>query len=1409
MSGGALVPGGGGGGMGSQGGGQPTNQAGTVGGSGGASGGASGGGGGGGAARSAPKFRFRVVSGFTPDQLGALRQQIAIFKKIKKREFDFPFPGRPLPAGATLPYPPTKAHQGSTPPAQARDTQQAQQQRQAAPVGAAAAAVAAARSGANLDGSMQRMQQEHAQQQRQQAQQQRAAPKTKKNYKQQQQAQQQQTGLGQGPLPPPRPMPANVFTMPDWYHPSKPPIYDVTTPGEATFTHANQFGYKPMPLQCDIRLLLDAEADRQLSARRKRRLVEVQDELRVLEGGGGIGVGVVESEAEAAKGAGSANNRGGGGLASVYQRRRLLQTEERSLRLVALQDAVRAKVIREQRELMSLGERPYRKLVREGEKQRLDMAKDEVKRARREKEENFKSIQMWRRKLGEDASNAKELLTTRNRHVMKLHERMNKDWIRKQRDAAVAAQAAAQAQQGVASNAEYLRRVEALKANDMEAYRQLLAEAKGREGGVPGAGGGAAADDRYDKLQDFLEKTEGYLQQLGGKIAALKLTQQRSEAAAAAAAEAEAAGLTEEEVLEAAEAAAEAAAAAGSRDLLEAAGEDGDSKQKYYALAHSDTEKIIRQPRMLTAGTLRDYQIVSLQWMISLYNNRLNGILADEMGLGKTVQVCALIAYLWESKQNFGPHLIIVPNAVIVNWKSEIKTWLKNVQAVYYVGAREARAKIFKEQIVQLKFNVLVTTYEFVMRDRAKLSKVNWKYIIIDEAQRLKDREGRLSRDLDKFRCQRRLLLTGTPLQNDLSELWSLLNLLLPQVFDNHKIFQEWFGGDDKKGGDGEDELDWMEKEKKIIVISRLHQILEPFMLRRLVQDVERKLPPKVTIVVHCPFSAYQAAVYDWVKRTGTIRVEPNAKMGLAARANFRGYLPLQNRCMELRKLCNHPALNYPREKGGEWRSGVDLVRTCGKLWVLDRLLVKLRAAGHRVLIFSTMTKLLDLLEDYLKWRSKTPVGKGLEWCRIDGTTPLDAREVAITEFNAKESSKFVFLLSIRAAGRGLNLQSADTVIVYDPDPNPKNEEQAVARSHRIGQKREVRCLHLEAVMDEIGAGDDEGGIGSSSGGVHGTAMCDIDDQTWGTGGERKFTESIESMVRNVIQQQKIDMAAEIVDAGRFDQQTTHAERRETLEKLMQESENSGVKTCQAFSMRQLNEKLARSPEEVELFNRLDGEADLWPGTLTSANETPPWIRFLAADRDEAMASNAKVKPGRAGAEEEARKAAAAEAASGIALGRGERSRSTFVPGMYAAADAALTGEDADAVKARRAKAETKTVAAVVKVPDLNAAAAAAANAAASAAAAAAAVDAKVAAVKAKTDTASGTATNLKDEPEEEPVVMGSDTESEMTEHTEDGNIEEIDAGAVDMDDGEDEIDEEDDGMMIGEPIEEDDEGEV
>ena len=327
----------------------------------------------------------------------------------------------------------------------------------------------------------------------------------------------------------------------------------------------------------------------------------------------------------------------------------------------------------------------------------------------------------------------------------------------------------------------------------------------------------------------------------------------------------------------------------------------------------------------------------------------------------------ALIGYLWETKGNRGPHLIIVPNAVMVNWRSELRLWLPGVDVVYYVGHRPDRERLFADKVASGAFNVLVTTYEFIMKDRPKLSRIKWRYLIIDEAQRMKDRDSKLSRDLDHFDCQNRLLLTGTPLQNDLSELWALLNLLLPHVFDSFSQFQSWFdtgGAAGSQGAQGGADA-WLAREKRVIVISRLHQILEPFMLRRRVEDVERKLPPKVAHVVYAPMSAYQGAAYDWVKATSTLRCDPSFLIGAAARAK-RAYAPLQNKAMELRKLVNHPCLSYPPERGGHLSSGEPLVRTCGKLWLLDRMLVKLHATGHRVLLFSTMTKMLDTLELYL-----------------------------------------------------------------------------------------------------------------------------------------------------------------------------------------------------------------------------------------------------------------------------------------------------------------------------------------------------------------------------------------------------------------------------------------------------------
>ncbi|KAJ8749051.1 hypothetical protein K2173_013496 [Erythroxylum novogranatense] len=858
-----------------------------------------------------------------------------------------------------------------------------------------------------------------------------------------------------------------------------------------------------------------------------------------------------------------------------------LQIEEKKLRLLDLQARLRDEVDQQQQEIMAMPDRPYRKFVRLCERQRMELARQVQASQKALRDKQLKSIFQWRKKLLEAHWAIRDARTARNRGVAKYHERTSREFSKRKDD-------------------DRNKRMEALKNNDVERYREMLLE---QQTSISGD-----AAERYAVLSSFLTQTEEYLHKLGSKITAAKNQQEVEEAANAAAAAARLQGLSEEEVRA-------AAACAGEEVMIRNrfmemnAPKDSASVNKYYSLAHAVNERVIRQPSMLRAGTLRDYQLVGLQWMLSLYNNKLNGILADEMGLGKTVQVMALIAYLMEFKGNYGPHLIIVPNAVLVNWKSEFHNWLPSVSCIFYVGGKDQRSKLFSQVVSAMKFNVLVTTYEFIMYDRSKLSKVDWKYIIIDEAQRMKDRESVLARDLDRYRCQRRLLLTGTPLQNDLKELWSLLNLLLPEVFDNRKAFHDWFSKPFQKEGstyDGED--DWLETEKKVIIIHRLHQILEPFMLRRRVEDVEGSLPPKVSIVLRCRMSAIQSAVYDWIKSTGTLRVDPeDEKRRVEKNPTYQPkvYKTLNNRCMELRKTCNHPLLNYPYFSDF---SKDFLVRSCGKLWILDRILIKLQRTGHRVLLFSTMTKLLDILEEYLQWRR-------LVYRRIDGTTSLEDRESAIVDFNSPNSDCFIFLLSIRAAGRGLNLQSADTVVIYDPDPNPKNEEQAVARAHRIGQTREVKVIYMEAVVDKISSHQKEDEI--RSGGT-----VDLEDDL---AGKDRYIGSIESLIRNNIQQYKIDMADEVINAGRFDQRTTHEERRLTLETLLHDEERYQETVHNVPSLEEVNRMIARSEDEVELFDQMDEELE-WAEDMTRYDQVPRWLRAGTKEVNSTI-SNLSKKP--------------------------------------------------------------------------------------------------------------------------------------------------------------------------------------
>ncbi|KAK3028777.1 hypothetical protein RJ639_037998 [Escallonia herrerae] len=886
----------------------------------------------------------------------------------------------------------------------------------------------------------------------------------------------------------------------------------------------------------------------------------------------------------------------GGLLAVNLERKRIrpdlvlrLQIQEKKLRLFDLQARLRDEVDQQQQDIMAMPDRPYRKFVRLCERQRMELNRQVQASQKATRERQLKSIFQWRKKLLEAHWGIRDARTARNRGVAKYHERMLREFSKRKDD-------------------DRSKRMEALKNNDVERYREMLLE---QQTSISGD-----AAERYAVLSSFLTQTEDYLHKLGSKITAAKNQQEVEEAANTAAAAAQSQGLSEEEVRA-------AAACAGEEVMIRNrfsemnAPKDGSSVNKYYTLAHAVNERVLRQPSMLRAGTLRDYQLVGLQWMLSLYNNKLNGILADEMGLGKTVQVMALIAYLMEFKGNYGPHLIIVPNAVLVNWKSELHTWLPSVSCIYYVGGKEQRSKLFSQEVCAMKFNVLVTTYEFIMYDRSKLSRVDWKYIIIDEAQRMKDRESVLARDLDRYRCQRPWKTSNWVMlsveMNDLKELWSLLNLLLPEVFDNRKAFHDWFSKPFQKEGPTHNaEDDWLETEKKVIIIHRLHQILEPFMLRRRVEDVEGSLPPKVSIILRCKMSAIQGAIYDWIKATGTLRVDPedeNRRVQKNPLYQAKTFKPLNNRCMELRKACNHPLLNYPYFNDF---SKDFLVRSCGKLFVLDRILIKLQRTGHRVLLFSTMTKLLDILEEYLQWRR-------LVYRRIDGTTSLEDRESAIVDFNSPATDCFIFLLSIRAAGRGLNLQSADTVIIYDPDPNPKNEEQAVARAHRIGQTREVKVIYMEAVVDKISSHQKEDEF--RSGGT-----IDSEDDL---AGKDRYMGSIEGLIRNNIQQYKIDMADEVINAGRFDQRTTHEERRMTLENLLHDEERYQETLHDVPSLQEVNRMIARSEEEVELYDQMDDEFD-WAEEMTRYDEVPKWLRANTREVNTTI-SNLSKKPSKNG----------------------------------------------------------------------------------------------------------------------------------------------------------------------------------
>lgn len=456
-----------------------------------------------------------------------------------------------------------------------------------------------------------------------------------------------------------------------------------------------------------------------------------------------------------------------------------------------------------------------------------------------------------------------------------------------------------------------------------------------------------------------------------------------------------------------------------------------------------------KQPHFVKGGTMRDFQLKGLDFLATNWCKNENIILADEMGLGKTVQTVNFLNWLRHERQQNGPFLVVVPLSTMPAWADTFDLWAPDINYVVYQGsAKEARPIIRERELLEggnpnrPKFNVLLTTFELVMADDHALSQIKWQYLAVDEAHRLKNAAGTLYACLRSFQTANRLLITGTPIQNNLSELRALMEFLNP-------------GRDIVK-----DEIDY-EANNASELLAALNSRIKPFILRRTKAQVATDLPEKKEKIIRLELSDLQMAYYR--------NIYSRNYEALTQASKGEKY-SLNNIMVELKKASNHPFLFPGAEEHnlGENPTADEemrgLVVSSGKMMLLDQLLPKLKRDGHRVLIFSQFVGMLDILGDYLHKR-------GHQFQRLDGNIGTGARNAAINHFNAPDSEDFAFLLSTRAGGLGINLATADTVIIFDSDWNPQADLQAMARAHRIGQKKPVTVFRLvskDTIEEEI-----------------------------------------------------------------------------------------------------------------------------------------------------------------------------------------------------------------------------------------------------------------------------------------------------------------------------------------------------
>ncbi|KAL8839095.1 MAG: hypothetical protein Q9170_001877 [Blastenia crenularia] len=461
------------------------------------------------------------------------------------------------------------------------------------------------------------------------------------------------------------------------------------------------------------------------------------------------------------------------------------------------------------------------------------------------------------------------------------------------------------------------------------------------------------------------------------------------------------------------------------------------------------SEQFKEQPDYIKNGKLRDFQKTGVNFMALNWQRNRSVILADEMGLGKTVQTVSFFNWLRHDRLQQGPFLVIAPLSTLPSWAETFDHWTPDINYVIYTGSQASRTVIKDYELFvegstrKPKFHVLLTSFEYALNDSPYLSQIKWHFMAVDEAHRLKNRNAQLYTKLLDFKTPHRLLITGTPIQNDLGELSALLHFLNPT------------------DAEADINIDLLQADEASRKIHELTKVLEPIMIRRTKKTVEKDLPPKTEKIIRVELSDVQLEYYK------NILTRNYAALNEGARGAKQSLL---NIMIELKKISNHPFM-FPNaedrivgDKSNSQEIFKGMVTSSGKLMLLDGLLKKLQKDGHRVLIFSQMVKMLDILQDYMKYR-------GYQFQRLDGTVPSAQRTQAMEHFNKPDSPDFCFLLSTRAGGLGINLMTADTVILFDSDWNPQADLQAMARAHRIGQTRPVTVFRLvskETIEEEV-----------------------------------------------------------------------------------------------------------------------------------------------------------------------------------------------------------------------------------------------------------------------------------------------------------------------------------------------------